>query len=46
MEEALRLSKEGKIKAIVGKKFDLNNVKEAYEALDRKEIFGRAFLKL
>lgn len=46
MEEALRLSKEGKIKAIVGKKFDLNNVKEAYEAMDRKEIFGRAFLKL
>ncbi len=46
VEEALRLSKEGKIKAIVGKKFELENVKDAYTAMENREIFGRAFIKL
>lgn len=46
VEEALRLSKEGKIKAIVGKRFELEQIKDAYDAMENREVFGRAFLKL
>ncbi|MEM0128448.1 MAG: zinc-binding dehydrogenase [Thermoplasmatales archaeon] len=46
LRKALRLSSEGKVKAIVGGTFTLDKVGDAYTAMKNKELFGRAFLKL
>ncbi len=46
MRKALKLSRDGKIRPIVGKTFTLDSVGEAYRAMENREIFGRAFIKL
>ncbi|MGC8645587.1 MAG: zinc-binding dehydrogenase [Thermoplasmata archaeon] len=46
LRKALRLTSEGKVHAVVGKVFSLEQVEDAYRAMKNREIFGRAFLKV
>jgi acryloyl-coenzyme A reductase len=46
LRKALKLTSEGKVHAIVGKVFNLEQVEEAYRAMKNREIFGRAFLRV
>lgn len=46
MTKALEWSRTGKIKPIVGKVYSLDQIKEAYNDMENKKIFGRAFIKL
>ncbi len=46
MMKALEWSRTGKIKPIVGKVYSLDQIKEAYNDMENKKIFGRAFIKL
>lgn len=45
MKKALNLSNEGKIAAVVGKVFSLDEVGDAYRAMKNRELFGKAFIK-
>jgi len=46
MIKALEWSRIGKIKPIVGKIYKMDQINEAYNDMENKKIFGRAFIKL
>jgi acryloyl-coenzyme A reductase len=45
VRKALKLSKEGKISPVIGKIFSLGEIEDAYKAMKKRELFGRAFIR-